>query len=160
MKEAYLSKTLTFNFLISTINMITFSYISFCSYLLASLLSLVFGLIYLLRSKFMPYHAEAVNKSWNEVDGKFRILIIALMRVSGGGMLSSSLAIGILLFIPFIHGEGWANFAILIMGLSASIPILIATLIVKLNSPARPPVMASVAAIVLLLTGFLFTVIN
>jgi hypothetical protein len=51
---------------------------------LVAVLGLVFALMYLIRSKFMPYHSAAVGLAWDEVDERFRILIIAVLRVAGG----------------------------------------------------------------------------
>jgi len=56
-------------------------------YGLISLLGFIFAYIYLFRSEFMPYHAIAVGKDWADVAPEFQVLILALMRVSGGGWL-------------------------------------------------------------------------
>jgi len=128
--------------------------ISFGSYSLVAVIGLAFGLIYLIRSKFMPYHSAAVGLAWTEVDERFRILIIAILRVAGGGFLAASAATIFLLLIPFRSGELWANWALLAVGLASAVPSLIATLLIKLKTPASPPWIAAVAAIVLLLAGF------
>ena len=57
---------------------------AFWSYLIALLLLAIFGLIYLFRPQFMPYHGDAVGMSWEEVPHAFRILIIALMKSLDG----------------------------------------------------------------------------
>ena len=75
----------------------TLKTISFICYGLVALLGFVFAFIYLSRSEFMPYHADAVGMDWNEVDTNMQVLIIALMRVSGGGWLATSLSISFLL---------------------------------------------------------------
>jgi hypothetical protein len=114
---------------------------------------MVFAFLYLFRRKFMPYHADAVEKSWNDLDEKIRILIIALMRVAGGGWMASSVAIGILMYSFILQGDHLTSLAMTITGLAVSIPTLLATLIVKRRTKANPPVFAVVFAIVLLLTG-------
>jgi len=98
--------------------------------------------------------------SWSEVDTSFQILIIALLRVSGGGWLAASISIAILLFIPFRSGALWANWAILAIGLASAIPSFIATLKVKLNTPASPPWIAAVMAIAFLVIGFVLRLIS
>ena len=35
---------------------------------LAALLLLTFGIIYLFKNSFMPYHSEAISLDWNEVE--------------------------------------------------------------------------------------------
>ena len=78
--------------------------LSFFCYMFSLILAVTFSLIYLFRPEFMPYHADAVGQSWSEVDPAFQILILALMRVTGGGMLAMSCAIGILLLKVFRQG--------------------------------------------------------
>jgi hypothetical protein len=119
------------------------------------LIGMVFAILYLFRRKFMPYHADAVEKSWNDLDDKNRILIIALMRVAGGGWMASSVAIGILMYFYILQGDQLASLAMAITGLAVSIPTLGATLIVKRRTKANPPVFVVVFAILLLLAGLL-----
>jgi hypothetical protein len=129
--------------------------ISFALYSLAAVLGLVFALMYLLRSRFMSYHSAAVGLTWDEVDERFRILIIALLRVAGGGYLTASTATIFLLLIPFRHGELWANWALLAIGLASMVPSLAATLLVKFKTPASPPWTAASCGLVLLVAGFI-----
>lgn len=117
------------------------------------LIGVVFALLYLIRRKFMPYHADAVEKSWDDLDEKNRILIIALMRVAGGGWMASSLAIGLWMYVYIVQGDPFASIAMAITGLAVSIPTLIATLIVKRRTKANPPVFAVAFAMVLLMAG-------
>ncbi len=53
----------------------------------------------------MPYHSEALGSSWSDVGPKTQVLILALMRVAGGGFLATGLAMFILLIIPFRAGD-------------------------------------------------------
>lgn len=124
---------------------------------MVSLIGIVFAFLYLFRRSFMPYHADAVEKSWEDLDGRNRVLITALMRVSGGGWLASSLAIACLMYLYILEGDPIASFALVIIGLAVCIPTLAATLIVKRRTKAKPPVFAVVFAIVLLLTGLSVT---
>ena len=122
------------------------------------LIGMAFAFLYLFRRKFMPYHADAVEKSWNDLDEKNNTLIIALMRVAGGGWMASSLAIGILLYFFIRQGDHLTSLAMVITGLAVSIPTLMATLIVKRRTKANPPVFAAIFAILLLLVGFFLAV--
>jgi hypothetical protein len=55
------------------------------SYSIVALISVVLGSIYLVSSQFMPYHAAALGTSWVALEPAEQTLILALMRVSGGG---------------------------------------------------------------------------
>ena len=81
------------------------------------------------------------------------------MRVAGGGWLAASVALAWIIFVPLLNGEPWAALAILCLGLSVSVPTLVATLIVRNRTKGRPPVFAAALAIVLLVIGFLFYMI-
>ncbi len=131
----------------------TYMRITLGCYLLAALLLGSFGIIYLFRPEFMPYHAEAIGKGWSAVEPSFQVLILALMRVVGGACLSTTLAMVIMLFTAFREGARWAYWTIPTIGLMASIPALYATIYVKQNTPATPPWMVVGAGILVLMIG-------
>ena len=133
--------------------------VAFICHLLASLLLIAFGFIYLFRSEFMPYHAVAVGKSWSEVDPAFQILILALMKVSGGGFLAAGFTIVILLFKALRKRLRWSYWVIPIIGLIVSLSSLYVTINVAQNTPATPPWMAAAMGTILLIVGFLFSIL-
>ena len=128
--------------------------LSFICYGATALLSLTFGIIYLTRRQFMPYHSLALGKPWSSVEANTQTLILALMRVAGGGFLSSGIAIAILLLIPFAAGERWAVYGIFAVSLIMAVASGSATLMVSRDTPGNPPLWLSMAAIVLSLLGF------
>ena len=107
----------------------------------------------------MPYHAVAVGQSWTEVDPAFQVLILALMKVTGGGWLAAALAVGILLYIPFSTGVRWSYWAIPIIGLPASLSSLYVTIYVAHNTPASPPWIAAALGTILLIVGFILSML-
>lgn len=133
--------------------------VSFFCHLIASFFLITFGLIYLFRSEFMPYHAVAVGKSWTEVDPAFQILFLALMKVTGGGFLASATAIIIMLFKAFRKGKRWSFWAIPVTGLIVSLSSLYVTLYVALNTPASPPWIAAAIGLVSFTAGLAFSLL-
>ncbi len=123
-------------------------------YGLSALVGYVFSALYLFRNEFMPYHAVALNTSWEEVDSAYQVLILALMKVSGGGWLGVSVTITILINAYARTERIWPLTASLVTGLSILIPTLYAVFWVKNNSPANPPWVAALGVILLLLTGW------
>lgn len=113
----------------------------------------VVGLVYLTRSEFLSFHADAVGRAWGGVEPAFQVLILALMRALGGAWLAVAVAIAILLAIPFRRGERWARWAIPAVGLTSSSAALWATTFVARHSPAQPPYGAVAFGIVMLLVG-------
>jgi hypothetical protein len=62
--------------------------LAFGCHFLATLILAIFAIVYLFRSEFMPYHSVAVGMSWSEVDPAFQVVILALMRATGGACLA------------------------------------------------------------------------
>lgn len=131
----------------------------FIVYLITALAGLIFASLYLFRGEFMPYHEVAVGKSWQMLNNEYQVLILALMRVSGGGWLATSVAILLLLFGPLRKGMYWPYYAIPIIGLAALIPSLVATLYVKIHSPADPPYLLAAVLSGLLIIALVISLI-
>lgn len=79
------------------------------------------------------------------------------MKVAGGGYLSTAVALGVLLFIPFKRGDNWARWAIPAIGIPAIATVNYAGITVILNTPGRPPLIAGPVAIAFLIVGFLLS---
>ncbi|MDJ0858780.1 MAG: hypothetical protein QNJ03_06865 [Dinoroseobacter sp.] len=54
-------------------------------YLVVGLVNLVMGVIYFTSNEFLSYHSQATGASWEEVDPSTQTLILALMKLAGGG---------------------------------------------------------------------------
>jgi hypothetical protein len=122
--------------------------------------AIVFGLIYLFRSKFMGYHRMAVQKDWNELSHELQTLILALMRTVGGGFLSVSIAV-IILQLEFNRSQNhWIALAILIVGGILTLGTLYATLLVRTKTKGRPPTIAALLLLILLLMGYFFNIMG
>ena len=137
----------------------TTTLISFISYSCVATISIVLGLIYLLKNQFMPYHSKALGLSWSELEANMQVLIIALMRATGGGLIASGIAMLILLLIPWKKGDMWSLYAIPAINLCVSLGALYAMLLVKRKTPGTPPIILSLLAIVLTLVGFVLSII-
>lgn len=139
--------------------MLTTTLISLISYSCVALVLIIFGLIYLIKNQFMPYHSRAIGLSWSDLEENMQVLIIALMRAAGGGFLATGLAMLILLIIPWRAGDIWSMYAIPAISLCISLGTLYATLLVKTRTPGTPPVILSFIALVLTIIGFIFSII-
>jgi hypothetical protein len=131
--------------------------LAFGCHLLATLIVAAFGVTYLFRSEFMPYHSVAVGISWAEVGPSFQVLILALMRAVGGACLAVVVLVLILLFVPFRQGIVWARWAIPAGGLVISAGALYGMLYVGINTRATPPWIAAVVGALLLVAGLLLS---
>ena len=59
--------------------------LAFGIYLVAGAVDVSLGANYFCSKQFMSYHAEAVGLPWQELDAGIQTLILALMRLAGGG---------------------------------------------------------------------------
>lgn len=113
----------------------------------------VFGAMYSLRREFMPYHGQAVSKTWVELDAPMRHLIRSFLRLAGAGFLTGALAVAVLVAAQlFFPEQAWSLIAAPIVGLSLGLPVQGAAVYLRNHTPARPPVgLAAVANMVLFL---------
>jgi hypothetical protein len=132
---------------------------AFICYLLAALGSIGFGLVYLARSSFMPYHRDAISTPWEKLEKPYQALFLGLIKVAGGGFMGSGLSVGLMTLFSFRAGEVWARFVIPIIGLSMALQALYATVHVRRHTPASPPVATALITIALLLIGFALSMV-
>lgn len=125
-----------------------------CLWLYSVLLALG-GLRYIALTRYLPYHSDAVGKSWEELGRGERVLLLALLRGAGGAFLACGVAIVFLLLFPIHRGEAWARYAILAIGLCAGLPLSHGVLAVARQTTAKPPLFALVIGYLLLLLGTL-----
>ena len=57
-------------------------------YLVIGAVNIVLGITYFSSKQFLSYHAQAVGAPWQDVDLGVQTLILALMKVAGGGWLA------------------------------------------------------------------------
>lgn len=126
-------------------------------YAAAVLGTVAFGITYVLRPEFMPYHAQAVAMRWADVPPGFRILVLGLMKAAGAAWLALSLALAILLAIPFRQGARWSKWTIPAVGLVNSVGALYATLQVQFHTPAQAPWKVAAAIAALNVAGFVLS---
>jgi hypothetical protein len=138
--------------------MLTFSSISLISYAMIAAIFLIFGLVYLVRKEFLPYHRQALGLSWSELDPKLQVLILALMKVAGAGFLVTGLTMLFLLMIPWRAGENWSIYALPAISLCACLGSVYATALVKTKTPGRPPLILSLLGLALTAIGFIFSI--
>ena len=81
-------------------------------YLVIGMVSLILGCMYLTSQQFMSYHSEAVGTPWQEVDANTQTLILALMKVAGGGWITLGFFIIVLALGEFSSRRGVSRWAL------------------------------------------------
>ena len=121
--------------------------------LLAALISIFFGLRYLLARQFMPYHAVVAGKQWTDLDSGVRTVILGMQRILGGGFIAYGMALLWLLLALSLKAP-WASWAVLTVTLPATFPALYVTIALRRVAPsARTPVVPAAVVVALALVG-------
>jgi hypothetical protein len=119
----------------------------------AALVSIAFGIRYLLAKQFMPYHAVVTGKPWAELELGMRTAILGMLKIVGGGLLTYGLAL-LWLLVPLERGERWAVWAILTVTASTILPTLYVTIMLRRFEPkAKTPVVPTLVVLALILVG-------
>lgn len=81
-------------------------------YLVFGAVDAVLGATYFFSKQFMSYHAEAVGASWNELDAGGRTLILALLKLAGGGWFALGVITIALAWVAFKTRNAVARFTL------------------------------------------------
>ena len=127
--------------------------ISFWLYMLAAIATILIGLLYASRRTIMPYHLDALETSWDEIDGKYQFLLKALLNGGGFFGLATGLFMLVILLIPFRQGELWAGYAVGLIGLIGCLPLGFIVHAVQKNTAGNPPLGVMIVVNGLLIAG-------
>lgn len=117
---------------------------------------LFFGLAYLLREAYMPYHAEAVGLAWSELDYNMQRLIWTLMKAASGGWLVIAITFIFLQYKFNQTKELWIPNLILIGGLIFGAISFYAAMGLRMTTKANAPILPVIIILVVLLIGYVF----
>ena len=121
--------------------------------LLVALAGIVFGVRYMRRDAFMPYHAAVAGTSWAELDPGVQAVILGMLKVIGGGFVTLGVTL-LWLSLALHEGARWAPWAILTISAAALGPMLYAAIGLRAFRPdAQTPVRPTLAMIVLIVVG-------
>jgi hypothetical protein len=88
---------------------------------------ILFGLVYLLTPRIMPYHERFLGKTFEELDSKTATLSVASLKVVGSLALSMGIGFIMMIRLQFSRGNRHAWWIILVMSLVALVPITFIT---------------------------------
>ena len=86
---------------------------------------ILFGLVYLLSPRIMPYHERFLGKTFEELDPKTAYLSLASLKVVGALALSMGIGFVMMIRFQFSRGDRYAWWIILVMSLLALVPITV-----------------------------------
>lgn len=120
----------------------------------------LFGLIYTFSDQFLPFHSDAIQQPWESLSHSEQVLYLGMMRTEGAGMLSSAVAIGLLLAVPFKRRESWCLWAMTSIGIVEHLPSLIGAYNTSQATPASSPWYLNMLGILLLVIGLILAYSN
>ena len=121
---------------------------------------IIFGIVYVTASEFMPYHAQALNVDWNSLDDNYKTLFISLIRLAGVGGLVAGLVNLTLVSYLYHHVESRLIWLLIASSLIFQSVMHNAVYSVYTNTPGEPPLLivsigsvTFIIATILLLAG-------
>lgn len=112
-----------------------------------------FGLLYVLSPRAMPYHLVAMSTSWTELGAGEQAVLMALMRVAGGGFVAAAIASAFLLH-ALRAGDRRAPLALLLVQLAMGLSSAYAVGTVMLRTSATTPWPAALLGVLLPIAGY------
>ena len=97
------------------------------------------GLLYVVTPRFMPYHAEALATAWEALPAHYQGFVLGVIKGMGAGSVAVTLALAILLLVPFRRGEAWARWAIPVVGAAFTTLTAYAAYTIDVRTPASTP---------------------
>ena len=121
--------------------------------LLVALGAILFGVRYMRRDAYLPYHATVAGRSFADLDPGVKIIILGMLKIIGSGFVTLGLALMWLCFA--LHGgAGWAPWAMLSVSAVALGPMLYVAVQLRAFRPeAQTPVRPTLAMMVLIVAG-------
>jgi hypothetical protein len=128
-------------------------HLALAAVLLVALGAILFGVRYMCREDYLPYHAAVAGKPFVDLDPGVQVIILGMLKIIGGGFVTLGVA---LLWLCFaLHkGAGWAPWAILSVSAVSLGPMLYVAVTLRAFRPeGQTPVRPTLAMMVLILAG-------
>jgi hypothetical protein len=131
---------------------------AFGVYLVLAVAGGAWGIGFLLRSEFTPYHGAAAGMPWADVPPNFQIVILAMTKLAGGLWVSFALAIIAMLLFAYRHGARWSQWAVPTLLLAHYAAPMPAMWHLTAHSPSSPPWALTAASMVVTLVAWIVSV--
>ena len=127
--------------------------LSLAIFLVLGLSSMSLGVLYLSIDQFMPYHSEAIQADWSELDVNYQGLILGFLKACGGGAFVAGFATTFMAIASFRKSA--KPFMVLLPSVSIGYSALLcyATYTVYTSTPGNPPLLLAVTYVVMALAA-------
>ena len=131
--------------------------IAFACMLIAALIPMLFAIIDVMSVQLAPYQQVAAGVRWAEVPPKLQDLFLTMSHLSGINLIGFSLGLLVLVLVPFRRGEGWADWAILVVEIPVALPAAYVLYNAASKTGAAFPWFGPLINLVLVIVGFLLS---
>lgn len=142
------------------LSMTTIQGIAFVGFMVSAIAFLANGIVYLAAHKIMSYHCDAMGKSWNGLPKGMQVMSLCFMKSVAAGMLSTGIAMVMLLLFPYRSGELWSEIAVSLIAMLESGIVASRVVIVRKKTKGRPPFAPSILLLAITIISALFTFIG
>jgi hypothetical protein len=111
------------------------------------------GLLYVTTSRFMPYHGDALDVTWEALPLHYQGFILGVIKGMGAGSIGVSLALLIMIALPFRRGEAWARWAVPVVGITFTLLTAHAAYTIDVRTAATPPWRQTLGLTAIYVTG-------
>ena len=115
------------------------------------------GVRYLVSTQVMPYHHQILDVAWTDLTPRTRVLMLTLVKGTGMVGICTAVSLAVLLAVPFRGHEPWSRWAILLVGATALVPMLVGAVRVRSETGASAPWWPHVALLAALGLAFWLT---
>ena len=115
------------------------------------------GARYLVSTQLMPHHMQILGVAWTGLTPGTRTLMLILMKGTGLVGVCTAVSLALLLAVPFRRHEVWSYWAILVVGITALVPMLIGAVLVRLETGVAVPWWPHVVLLAALALAFALT---
>lgn len=111
------------------------------------------GVLYLTTPTFMPYHADALATTWDDLPPHHQGFVLGVVKGMGAGSVGVTLALAVLLIVPFRRGDRWARWAVPLIGGVFTALTAYAAYTIDTRTPADTPWRQTLGLTALYLAG-------
>ncbi len=129
-------------------------------YFIVGVISLVMALKSFSSEKFMPFHEQAANKKWDEIDDQLKPVILSILRLSGLGFLVMALLMIICPVVNYFINSLFYKYAIPIIALIFCTGLFINNFLLCRKTKADTPWKGSLYAVFIIIAGIIISFFN
>jgi hypothetical protein len=130
-----------------------FSIISVALYFIVGAICLVMAYKSIFSKKYLPFHEEAAEKSWDNIEKPLQNVILTILRISGLGFLVVGLLLVIFPWVYYFRPDTFIKYSIPIIALIYCLGLFIFNYYLYKKTRANTPWIGSLVAIFIILIG-------